>query len=73
VAHRSLTRRRPELPRWGHVIEFAHELEAGLKHARPPELAPTPLYERNLLMVWKLATFALGLLSLALLMRLSAR
>ena len=39
----------------------------------PPELTHKPLYERNPLMVWKLATFALGLLSLALLMRLAAR
>ncbi len=52
--------------RFGDVIEFAHELEAGLRRARPLPGPRPPLYERNPLMVWKLATLLFAILALAL-------
>ena len=59
--------------RFGDVIEFAHELEAGLRRARPLAGPRPPLYERNPLMVWKLATFVFALTALALAARLAGR
>ncbi len=59
--------------RFGDVIEFAHELETGLRRARPLPGPRPPLYERNPLLVWKLATLMLALISLALATRLILR
>jgi len=59
--------------RFGDVIEFAHELEAGLRRARPLPGPRAPLYERNPLFVWKAATLGFALLSLVLAWRLSGR
>jgi len=41
--------------RFGDAIEFAHELEAGSRRAPPPALRGPPFYERDPLLVWKLA------------------
>ena len=57
--------------RFGDVIEFAHELEVGLRRARPLPGPRPPLYERNPLLVWKVATLLFALLSLALAVRLA--
>jgi serine/threonine protein kinase len=59
--------------RFGDVIEFAHELEAGLRRARPLPGPRAPLYERNPLLVWKVVAFLFAALSLALTLRLYAR
>jgi serine/threonine protein phosphatase PrpC len=52
--------------RFGDVIEFAHELEAGLRRTRPPPGPRPPLYERDPLLVWKLTTLLFALISLTL-------
>ena len=55
--------------RFGDVIEFAQEMEAGLKRAAPARVARAPLYERNPLLVWQMAAAVLAAILFSLLAR----
>ena len=59
--------------RFGDPIEFAHELELGLRMAAPAPRARPPLIEREPLLVWKGATVLLALALVALLLREAMR
>jgi serine/threonine protein kinase len=59
--------------RFGDALEFAYELELGLKLAAPRPRARPPLIEREPLLVWKAATLLLAVALAALLAVFASR